>query len=98
LRKKQLWLLIPGKEPNVVGLKSHLGKFLSLDQYGNVSCEVDSPAEGEFFTIVEANDGSGRWAFKNEKFQYFLTGDGEKVSPSPKYPFFLRFLIHRRIP
>ncbi|OWA51106.1 Protein singed [Hypsibius exemplaris] len=84
LRKKQLWILTPGREPNVVALRSHLGRFLSLDQYGNVTCEAESPGEGEYFVIVEAGDESGRWGFRNEKYQYFLTGDGEKLAGKSK--------------
>lgn len=84
LRKKQFWTLVPGKEVNVVALKSHLGKFLSIDQYGNISCEAELPGDGEFFTILDADDNSGRWAFRNERFQYFLTGDGEKVYGTSK--------------
>lgn len=84
LRKKQFWTLVPGKEWNVVALKSHLGKFLSIDQYGNVTCEAQNPGDGEYFTIVETEDNSGRWALRNERFQYFLTGDGEKLRGSSK--------------
>ncbi|XP_055351618.1 protein singed-like [Paramacrobiotus metropolitanus] len=80
LRKKQFWTLIPGRDINVIALKSHLGKYLSIDQYGNVTCEAEHPGDGEYFTILEADDHSGRWALRNEKSQYFLSGDGEKLS------------------
>ena len=79
LKKKQIWTLVPGQAFNVVALCSHMGKYLSIDHYGNVTCQAEDIGDEQTFTIVEANDTSGRWAFRNDKYQYFLTGEGEKV-------------------
>jgi len=49
LKKKQTWRLEPagvvgtsgGEE--VILLKSHLGKYLAVDSFGNVTCDIDEP-------------------------------------------------------
>lgn len=58
----------------VIYLRSHLGKFLSVDQFGNVLCESDERDAGSRFIISIADDDSGRWALKNEQRGYFLGG------------------------
>ena len=39
LKKKQVWLLEPSEDGKSVTLKSYLDKYLSVDQFGNVTCD-----------------------------------------------------------
>ena len=39
LKKKQVWILEPSKEGDTVVLRSHLNKYLAVDQFGNVICD-----------------------------------------------------------
>lgn len=56
LKKKQLWTL-EGSEHQVY-LRSHLDRYLAVDQFGNVTCESeDSTDPGCAFQIQLASDG-----------------------------------------
>lgn len=56
LKKKQLWIL-EGSEHQVF-LRSHLDRYLAVDQFGNVTCESeDSTDPGCAFQIQLASDG-----------------------------------------
>ena len=56
LKKKQLWTL-EGSEHQVF-LRSHLDRYLAVDQFGNVTCESeDSSDPGCAFQIMLAADG-----------------------------------------
>lgn len=56
LKKKQLWIL-EGSEHQVF-LRSHLDRYLAVDQFGNVTCESeDSSDPGCAFQIQLASDG-----------------------------------------
>ena len=39
LKKKQVWILEPSKDGDTVVLRSHLNKYLAVDQFGNVICD-----------------------------------------------------------
>ena len=39
LKKKQTWILEPSTDGQSVTLKSHLDKYLSVDQFGNITCD-----------------------------------------------------------
>ena len=39
LRNKQVWTLRPSGEGESVILKSHLDRYISVDQFGNVTCD-----------------------------------------------------------
>lgn len=57
LKKKQLWTL-EGSEHQVF-LRSHLDRYLAVDQFGNVTCESeDSSDPGCAFQIQLASDGT----------------------------------------
>jgi len=56
LRKKQIWLLEPSpslEQPDAVSLKSHLGRYLAVDTFGNVTCEAEEREVGSFFQIQQ---------------------------------------------
>ncbi|XP_037074563.1 protein singed-like [Pollicipes pollicipes] len=86
LKKKQLWTLQPTGQRDHVSLRSHLGKYLAVDSFGNVTCEADELEPGAVFEIAVADDGSGRWAFKNVERKYFLGAGGDKLLCNAKTP------------
>jgi fascin 1 len=63
-----------------------LGKYLSVDTFGNVLCESEERDTGSRFQISIADDNSGRWALKNEQRGYFLGGTPEKLTCTAKAP------------
>ncbi|XP_015793519.1 protein singed [Tetranychus urticae] len=71
-------------ELEIVALKSHLGCYLEVDNFGNVICENKERSEGARFIInicVMSNEkgvSSIYWAFRNISRGYYLgaTGDG----------------------
>ncbi|XP_072746922.1 protein singed [Anoplolepis gracilipes] len=85
LKKKQLWTL-EGSEHQVF-LRSHLDRYLAVDQFGNVTCESeDSSDPGCAFQIQLASDGSGRWALKNIQRGYFLGSSQDELRCTAKAP------------
>lgn len=85
LKKKQLWML-EGSEHQVF-LRSHLDRYIAVDQFGNVTCEAEEPSgPGCAFQIQVASDGSGRWAFKNIQRGYFLGSSQDELKCTAKAP------------
>ena len=39
LKKKQVWILEPSGEGETIVLRSHLNKYMAVDQFGNVTCD-----------------------------------------------------------
>ena len=39
LKKKQVWILEPSGDGDTVVMRSHLNKFIAVDQFGNVTCD-----------------------------------------------------------
>lgn len=70
----------------IIYLRSHLGKYLSVNSYGNVLCETDERDGGSRFQISIAEDGSGRWALRNESRGYFLGGTPDELKCTAKVP------------
>lgn len=70
----------------IIYLRSHLGKYLSVDSFGNVLCESDERDAGSRFQISIAEDGSGRWALRNESRGYFLGGTPDILTCTAKAP------------
>lgn len=91
LKKKQIWTLEQDLNEEVVYIKSHLGKYLSADKYGNLTCDTDTDAE-EFdptpakFVIEYAKDGSGKWHFKNVQHGNYLGGTDTNLKCFAKTP------------
>lgn len=86
LKKKQMWTLEAFGSDGAVCLRSHLDKILAVDQYGNVTCENDEKDNGCKFHITVADDGSGRWAFRNEVRGYYLAASADKLMCTGKVP------------
>lgn len=70
----------------IIYLRSHLGKYLSVDSFGNVLCESDERDAGSRFQISITEDASGRWALRNESRGYFLGGTPDKLVCTAKAP------------
>ncbi len=68
----------------MIYLRSHLGKYLSVDQFGNVLCESDERDAGSRFQISICDDG--KWALRNESRGYYLGGNPEKLTCTAKAP------------
>lgn len=88
LKKKQTWTLEQDLNEEVVYIKSHLGKYLSADKYGNITCDA---GEDEFdasakFVIEYATDGSGKWHFRNVQHGNYLGGTDENLKCFAKTP------------
>lgn len=64
LKKKQIFSLVEDSE-ELICIRSNLGRYLSGDKYGNVTCEAEEIGQSERFAIEYAKDNSGRWAFRN---------------------------------
>ncbi|CAH0564572.1 unnamed protein product [Brassicogethes aeneus] len=89
LKKKQIWTLEPDSATageSLIYLKSHLGKYLAVDSFGNVTCENEEKEAGSQFQISVAEDGSGKWAFKNVVRGYFLGASSDKLTCTAKVP------------
>lgn len=84
LKKKQIWTLEVLGEDGFVCLKSHLNKYLAVDQFGNVTCESDDCDAEAKFTITFTPEGF--WALKNEVRGYFLGSSTDKLICSAKIP------------
>merc|ERR1712233_50228 len=41
MKKKQMWILEPSGDGSTISLKSHLGKYLIVDKFGNVTCDSE---------------------------------------------------------
>lgn len=72
LRKKQMWVLEQDADESVY-FKCHLGRYLTADPKGNLSCEATEREPNAKFTIVTKD---GKWALKSAHNAYFgATGD-----------------------
>ena len=54
--------MVPSGEGSLLSLKSPLNKYLSVNQFGNVTCENEEKDDTTKFEVTIQADG--RWAFK----------------------------------
>ena len=47
----QVWVLEPYGDGDAICLRSHLNKYLAVDQFGNVTCENDEKGP-HFFKLL----------------------------------------------
>uniref|UniRef100_A0A8C4SRX1 Fascin n=2 Tax=Erpetoichthys calabaricus TaxID=27687 RepID=A0A8C4SRX1_ERPCA len=79
MKKKQIWTLEKdSNDSNVVFLKSHLGRYLATDEYGNVTGNNASPYFNCRFIIVAHDDGC--WSLQSEPYKRYLGGTEENVT------------------
>ncbi|XP_057364820.1 protein singed-like [Daphnia carinata] len=87
LKKKQLWTLEAfGDNTDAVCLRSHLDKYLSVDQFGNVTCDAEEKDNGARFEIFVPESAAGKWALKHPERGYFLGASADKLVCSAKTP------------
>jgi len=87
MKKKQMWTLEPYGDGDSICLRSHLNKFLGVDQFGNVTCTNEEKDETAKFEISVCDDFSGRWAFRSASRGYFLgASSGDSLVCSAKSP------------
>ncbi|XP_046352817.1 fascin-like [Haliotis rufescens] len=81
LKKKQTWILEQDTKDEVVYIRSHLGRYISADKYGKVTCEkeADELERCDKFVVEYAKDGSGRWAFRNLEHGNYFGGTDDNV-------------------
>ncbi|KAL8616919.1 hypothetical protein ACOMHN_041838 [Nucella lapillus] len=80
LKKKQTFSLVQDPVEEVVYIRSHLGRYVSADKYGNVICEVEEPELSEKFIVDYDKASSGRWAFKNKQHSTYLSGTEDSLT------------------
>merc|ERR1711881_167402 len=86
LKKKQVWILEPSGDGDTIVLRSHLNKYIAVDQFGNVTCDQDDKDETSKFEISVSDDFSGRWAFKSMARGYFLGASSDTLICTAKHP------------
>merc|ERR1719495_1443154 len=86
MKKKQVWILEPFGDGDSICLRSHLNKYLAVDQFGNVTCENEEKDDLSKFEISVCDDFSGRWAFRSLTRGYFLGATGDALTCSAKAP------------
>jgi fascin 1/2 len=62
-----------------VAFRSHLGRYLAVDQFGNVTCDAEEKDDAAKFEISVADDSSGRWALRNDVRGYYLGAAADKL-------------------
>ncbi|CAD5126670.1 DgyrCDS14744 [Dimorphilus gyrociliatus] len=85
LGKKQCWFIEPG-DNNVFYIRSHLGRYLSGDEKGNVSCTSESKGPNEQFIIEYCPENSGRWALRNQQTSRYFGGNEDLLKCYEKEP------------
>ena len=92
MRKKQVWTIEHDpKGDDIIYIRSHLGRYLSSDKRGNVSCNSESTGPEEKFSIVyedtrKGGTDSGKWAIRNVAYGTYFGGSEDKLSCNQKNP------------
>lgn len=76
MKKKQIFFLESGD--GVVYLRTHLKRYLSVDDNGKFLANAEGKGANEGFTIEAQPDG--RWALKSAKNGWYAGGAGEDLS------------------
>ena len=86
MRKKQIWSIEFGDTNDVVYLRSHMGRYVSADKNGNVTCEAETKENDQRFIMEYEQSAQGRWAFKSKPYNCYLGGTGDNLRCSAKQP------------
>eukprot|EP00088_Acartia_fossae_P066962 TRINITY_DN8325_c0_g2_i4.p1 TRINITY_DN8325_c0_g2~~TRINITY_DN8325_c0_g2_i4.p1 ORF type:complete len:505 (+),score=168.65 TRINITY_DN8325_c0_g2_i4:109-1623(+) len=86
MKKKQVWILEPYGDGDSICLRSHLNKYLAVDQFGNVTCENEEKDDMAKFEVSVCDDYSGRWAFRSVSRDYFLGASADNLVCRAKSP------------
>jgi fascin 1/2 len=78
MKKKQIFFLEQSEGEDCVYIKSHLGKYLTVDGDGKFLGSGDGQGEEEAMIIEPQDDGS--WAIKSKKYGWYCGGTGENLS------------------
>lgn len=84
LKKKQAWTLEQDSKEEVVYIRSHLGRYLAADKYGNVSGDSEEPGHDEKFAIEYSE--KGQWALRNVAHGFYVGGSGDNIVGQAKQP------------
>ncbi|GAB1608309.1 protein singed-like [Argonauta hians] len=84
LKKRQAWTLEQDSKEEVVYIRSHLGRYLSSDKYGNITGESEELGHSERFAI-EYNE-KGQWAIRNVAHGFYVGGTENNVIGHAKQP------------
>jgi len=86
IKKKQVWILEPFGDGDSICIRSHLNKYLAVDQFGNVTCENEEKDDLAKFEVSVCDDFSGRWAFRSLSRGYFLGASSDNLVCTAKSP------------
>ena len=92
MRKKQVWIFEhEPKGDDIIYIKSHLGRYLSSDKRGNVSCNSESTGQEQKFCIVyedtrKGGTDSGKWAIRSAQYGTYFGGSEDKLICNEKAP------------
>jgi fascin 1/2 len=75
LKKKQMWIV--EQDASHIFLKSHLGRYLTADKNGKLSCEAEEREDDAKFTVTYQADG--KLALKS-KYDRYLGGEDDQIN------------------
>ena len=78
MKKKQIFFLEQSEDDDCVYIKSHLGKYLTVDGDGKFLGSGEGHGEEEAMLIEPQADGA--WAIKSKKYGWYCGGTGEDLS------------------
>lgn len=82
MKKKQIFFLEQKEGEDHVYIKSHLGKYLTVDGDGKFLGSGDGQGEEEAMIVEPQADGT--WAIKSKKYGWYTGGSGENLTAFTK--------------
>jgi fascin 1/2 len=82
MKKKQIFFLEQMEGEDHVFIKSHLGKYLTVDGDGKFLGSGDEAGEEEAMLVEPQADGT--WAIKSKKYGWYTGGSGENLTAFTK--------------
>ena len=78
MKKKQIFFLEQEADSDCVYIKSHLGKYLTVDGDGKFLGSGEGQGDEEALIIEPQPDG--KWAIKSKKYGWYTGGSGENLT------------------